>query len=194
VNIHLDTHDSEPGRAHGRPGIGEPESGTALRAGPGPVPIGARRDRRWLHWGAAVLAGDIVVHSTAARLANRWEGWGAEAGNVLFIAISGLLVVGFTYGVVVRRALRSPTQVGRLAGTALGTGVASLASYLIIFTWAPVLIAPGALLLAGEVLRSQPSTRAHRRVALVGAGFGMAAVVVFIWFLVELILTGNFPI
>jgi hypothetical protein len=194
VNSDLDTHDSEPGRPRSRPSIDGSENGTAVPTGPSSAPIGARRDRRWLHWGAAVLAGDLVVHITAARLANAWEGWGAEAGNVLFIATTGLLLVGFTYGVVVRRALRSPVSVGRIAGTALGTGIASLASYVIIFTWAPVLIAPGALLLAGEALRSQASTRAQRRLALAGAGFGVATVAVFIWFLVELILTGNFPI
>jgi hypothetical protein len=145
-------------------------------------------DRRWLHWGAIVLAADVVVHNTAGVLSNDWEGWGVVAVTFVFVLVTGLIITGITYGLVARWALHRR----HAAGAALGTGLVSLASYAIVFTWAPVLIAPAAFLLTREALREEPTPRA-RRMALTGGAFTVATVAVFVWFFVQAAVTGSLP-
>jgi hypothetical protein len=149
---------------------------------------GPIRDRRWLRWGAAVLAADLVIHAGGGTLTNDWEGWGVFWVNVTFVLVTGVVICGMTYGVVARWALRR----GHAAGAALGTGIASLVSYPIFFTWAPLLIAPAAFLLARVELRSAGSPR-RRRMALTGAAFALGTFAVFVWFLVVVLLTGAYP-
>jgi hypothetical protein len=146
------------------------------------------RDRPWLRWGAIVLAADLVVHTGLGVLSNDWEGWGVFWGTFLFILVTGVVLVGVTYGLVARWALRG----GHAAGAALGTGVASLACYAIFFTWAPMLIAPAALLLARVALRSGSRPRT-RRMALTGAAFAVGTFAVFVWFGVVAIVTDSYP-
>jgi hypothetical protein len=79
---------------------------------------------------------------------------------------TGLVIVGLTFGLLVRWALKpSPGGHNRAALAAPLTRVASLAAYGNFFTWAPVLIAPAALLLAREGLRAA-AERDGRRYAL----------------------------
>lgn len=148
----------------------------------------ASASRRWLRWGTAVLVADLVVHAGGGTLSNDWEGWGVFWGNFLFVLITGVVFVGLTYGLVVRWALRRH----HAAGAALATGIVSLASYPIFFTWAPVLIAPAALLLARDVLRTGPAPAA-RRMALTGAAFAVGTFAVFVWFVLTAIVSGSFP-
>jgi hypothetical protein len=151
------------------------------------------RDRRlWLRWGAAVLAADLIVHNTGGVLSNDWEGWGVFWETVTFVLVTGTVLVGITYGLVVRWALRPTPRGNRAATAALWTGAASLAAYAIFFTWAPVLIAPAALLLAREGLRNA-EIRGGRRRALAGRVLAVCTFAVFIWFVVVAIVTGSYP-
>jgi hypothetical protein len=150
------------------------QTAAQLRATDRPV-----RDRRWLRWGAIVLAADLVVHNTGGVLANDWEGWGNFWGNFTFVLVTGVMFVGPTYGVLARWALRPSAPGNRPAGAALGAGIASLAAWALYFTWAPVLIAPAALLLGGEGLR-RARTRRERRSARAGSVLGAISVAVFL--------------
>ena len=164
------------------------------RTDPG-VPATARPTRDpwlWLRWGAAVFAADLAVHIGGGVLGNDWEGWGVFWGNVLFVVVTGLLIVGGTFGVVVRWALRPTPRRDRAATVALWTGVTSLASYAIFFTWAPVLIAPAALLLAREGLRDAASLGDRRR-AMAGRVLAMCTFAGFAWFAVAVFVTGTYP-
>jgi hypothetical protein len=155
----------------------------------------ARQDRDpwlWLRWGAAVLVADLVVHTTAGVLANDWQGWGVFWGNVVFVVVTGLVIVGVTFGLVVRWALRPTLGGNRAATVALWTGAASLASYAIFFTWAPLLIAPAALLLAREGLRTSRSPGERRR-ALAGRVLAVCTFAVFAWFVVAVFVSGTYP-
>ena len=165
-----------------------------MRIDPGVPPAAPpTHDRRlWLRWGAATLVADVVVHTTGGVLGNDWEGWGMFWTNILFILVTGLVIVGGTFGLVVRWALR-PTQRGNRAATvALWTGAASLASYAIFFTWAPVLIAPAALLLAREGLRNAGSPGERRR-AMAGRVLAICTFTVFAWFVGAVFVTGTYP-
>jgi hypothetical protein len=161
---------------------------TQVTERPGTASARPARDRRWLRWGAIVLAADLVFHAGGGTLSNDWEGWGVFWSNVLFVLITGVIIVGTTYGLVARWALRR----SHAAGAALGTGIASLAGYAIVFTWAPVLIAPAAFLLARAALRSDPPP-GGRRMARTGAVFAVATFAVFVWFVVTAIVTGSLP-
>lgn len=195
MTTELRTQPVDPDDRRGRPSRGRHngEDPAAQHSTPLPPATGGlTRDRRWLRWGAAVLAADLIVHPAAAALVNDWEGWGAVVGVTIFVLVTGLVVVGVTYGVIVRWALGPRTSDTAVAAAALGTGVASLAGYALIFAWAPVLIAPAALLLAREALSRRPNATA-RRLALTGGGFGLFTFAVFGSFLVTLALTNNFP-
>jgi hypothetical protein len=153
----------------------------------------SRPDRLWLHWAVAVLAADLVIHFGVGLLVNDWEGWAVAAGTFLFVLVTGLVIVGLTFGLLVRWALKpSPGGRNRAALAALPTGVASLAAYAIFFTWAPVLIAPAALLLAWEGLRAV-GERAGRRYALAGGALAVVSVAFFLFLLVVLFATGSYP-
>jgi hypothetical protein len=153
----------------------------------------SRPDRLWLRWGAAVLAADLVIHFGVGLLVNDWEGWAVAAGTFLFVLVTGLVIVGLTFGLLVRWALKpSPADRNRAALAVVPTGVASLAAYAIFFTWAPVLIAPAALLLAREGLRAA-SDRGGRRYALAGGALALVSVAFFLFLLVALFATGSYP-
>ena len=151
-----------------------------------------REQRLWLRWGAAVLAADLIVHNTGGVLANDWEGWGVFWETVIFVLVTGTVLVGITFGLVVRWALRPTPRGNRAATAALCTGAASLLAYGIFFTWAPVLIAPAALLLAREGLRNA-EFRGGRRRALAGRVLAVCTFAVFVWFAVVAIVTGSYP-
>jgi len=146
----------------------------------------------WLRWGTAVLAADLVVHTAGGVLANDWEDWAVFWENFAFVLITGVVIVGGTFGVVVRWALRPTPRGNRAATVALWTGAASLASYAIFFTWAPVLIAPAALLLAQEGLRNAGSTGERRR-AMTGRVLAICTFAVFAWFVAAVFVTGTYP-
>jgi Protein of unknown function (DUF2759) len=146
----------------------------------------------WLRWAAAVLAADLLVHIGGGVLANDWEGWGVFWGTALFVVITGVVIVGVTFGLVVRWALRATPRGNRAATVALWTGAASLVSYAVFFTWAPVLIAPAALLLAQEGLRNAGSPGERRR-AMAGRVLAICTFAVFGWFVVAVFVTGTYP-
>jgi len=147
-------------------------------------------DRRlWLRWGTAVLTADLVVHNTAGVLVNDWEGWGVVAQTFVFVLVTGLVIVGVTFGLVVRPALRAT----RIAGAGLGMGLASLAAYALFFTWAPVLIAPAALLLGREGWR-RARTPQERRLPAIGAALGVVSLAVFASFFIFMVFTGHYPL
>lgn len=148
---------------------------------------------RWLRWGTTVLAADLIVHTTAGVLVNDWEGWANAAQNFAFVLVTGIVIVGLTYGLLVRWGLKpSPHGRNRAALAALGAGAASLASYAIVFTWAPVLIAPAALVLAREGLR-QSGTHGGYPSAITGAALAVTSLIVAVFFAIVVILTGYFP-
>ena len=68
-----------------------------------------------------------------------------------------------------------------------------MAAYGIFFTWAPVLIAPAALLLAREGLRAARG-RGGRRYALAGGALALVSVAFFLFLLVVLFATGSYPL
>ncbi len=151
------------------------------------------QSRRWLRWGAAVLAADLIVHTTAAALVNDWEGWANGAQNFAFILVTGIVIVGLTYGLLVRWGLKpSPHGRNRAALAALCAGAATLASYAIVFTWAPVLIAPAALVLATDGLRSAHD-RSGRGFAITGAALAVTSLIMAVYFALAVTITGNFP-
>jgi|SRR5215216_2237385 len=154
----------------------------------------SRPDRfLWLRWAAVVLAADLVIHFGGGLRVNDWEGWKVAAGNFLFVLITGLVIVGLTFGLLVRWALKpSPGDRNRAALAALPTGIASLAAYAIFFTWAPVLIAPAALLLAREGLRAA-AERGGRGYALAGGALALVSVAFFLFLLVVSFATGSYP-
>lgn len=149
--------------------------------------------RMWLRWATGVLVADMILHNALGTLVNDWEGWSAAAQVFIFVLITGLLIVGLTFGLLVRWGLRpSPRDRNRAALAAFGAGIASLASYAIFFTWAPVLIAPAALVLAREALRAA-GERGGRGYALTGAALGVSSLGVFALFVVVALVTGDYP-
>ncbi len=110
-----------------------------------------------------MLAADLVIHFGVGLLVNNWEAWAVAADTFLFVLGTGLVIVGLTFGLLLRWALKpSPGGHNRAAFAAPLTGVASLAAYGIFFTWAPVLSAPAALLLAREGLRAAAERRGRQ--------------------------------
>jgi hypothetical protein len=146
-----------------------------------------------LQWGIFVLVADLILHTTAALYVNEWEGWSAVVPLVVFILITGLVVVGVSFGVLARWGLR-PTPVGRnrAATAALIAGIASVISYAAIAIWAPMLIAPAALLLALAALR-QPRDDGGRVRAMAGGALGALSLAAWVWFVGQVLITGEFP-
>jgi hypothetical protein len=151
--------------------------------------------RLWLRWGAVVLAADLVIHNGTGLLVNDWEGWSVAAGTFVFILVTGLVIVGLTFGLVVPWGLKPSPPGGRNRGAlaALVTGIASLAAYAIFFTWAPVLIAPAALLLARNGLRTADN-RAGRAIAMTGGALGLVSLAFCVVLLVVVVATGDYPL
>ena len=72
-----------------------------------------RTDRRsWLRWGIAVFTGVETVHLTAGTLGNEWEGWNVFLGTVIFVVVTGVVIVGLTYGLLVRWGLKASPRGG----------------------------------------------------------------------------------
>jgi hypothetical protein len=141
-----------------------------------------RTDRRsWLRWGIAVFTGVETVHLTAGTLGNDWEGWNVFLGTVVFVVVTGVVIVGLTYGLLVRWGLKaSPRGRNRPALAGLAAGVLSVVSYAAFFMWAPVLIAPGAVLLGRVGLARAQDGQGGRAYAAAGAFLGLASLAVFL--------------
>jgi hypothetical protein len=148
---------------------------TIVRAVPEP-------DRRsWLRWGVAVFLGLETVHFVGGLLGNDWEGWSTFFVNFAFVVVTGLVLVGLTYGLLVRWGLQdSPRGRNRPALVALAAGTLSVAAYAIFFTWAPILIAPGAVLLGRAGLARAQAGQGGRRPAIVGAALGLLSIAGFV--------------
>jgi hypothetical protein len=138
-------------------------------------------ERSWLRWGIAVFVGLETVHFVGGLLGNDWEGWRTFLENFAFILVSGLVLVGLIYGLLVRWGLKpSPRGRNRAALVGLIAGALSVASYAIFFTWAPVLIAPSAVLLGRAGLARAHEGQGRRAQAMVGTFLGLLTFVVFL--------------
>jgi hypothetical protein len=151
--------------------------------------------RLWLKWGLAVFAVVETVHFSTGLLVNDWEGWGAALGVLAFVIITGVVIVGLTYGVLVRWGLKpSPKGRNRPALAALVAGVLSIVSYVAFFMWAPVLIAPAAVLLGRVGLAKAGPGREGRVQAAAGTILGLVSLAVLLGLLTyEAFNHGNYP-
>ena len=150
--------------------------------------------RSWLRWGVAVLVGIETVHTVGGVLVNEWEGWGTFFGNLSFIVVTGLVIVGLTFGLLVRWALKPAGDRNRPARASLIAGMISVVSYVIFFTWAPVLVAPAAVLLAREGLARAREGQGRRGFALAGGFLGLASLALQAFFLIyALTHQGDYP-
>ena len=136
--------------------------------------------RSWFRWGAAVFAGVETVHGAGGTLANDWEGWGTFLEVLGFVVVTGVVLVGLAYGLLVRWSLKT-SQRGRnrAALGALIAGALAVATYPLFFMWTPILIAPAALLLGREGHARAREGQGGRRSALAGAALGLASLAVF---------------
>ena len=155
-----------------------------------------RTARPWRRQAAWMLAAYLVIHNGAATLVNRWEGWSNFAENFAAIAVWGLILVGLTFGLLVRWGLKdSPKGRNRAALTSLGTGVGSLLAYTIYFMWAPFVVAPAAVILAVAGLRTaRESVRGGRRYALAGGVLGGLSSAYWLFCIVFVLSTRHFPL
>lgn len=148
----------------------------------------------WVRAGIVTLVVDLVLHTLAAVLANDWEGWGVFWNNVVFIVLTGLVWVALTFGLLVRWGLTpSPQGRNRAASAAAVAGVLSVVSYLVYFTWAPLVIAPAALVLARAGLRGAAGKRT-RGLALTGAVLGTLSLCYWAICIAVVLITGSFPL
>lgn len=142
--------------------------------------IAGTNGRSWLRWGGAVFVGLEAAHFVGGLVGNDWEGWGTFFENFAFVAVTGLVFVGVIYGLLVRWGLKpSPRGRNRAALVGLVAGVIAVASFAIFFTWAPVLIAPGAILLARAGLAQARAGLGGRAPAITGASLGLLTIGVF---------------
>ncbi len=176
----LDHTGSEPATAHGRRRTAETK----------------RRNPPWSQQALAVLVAYLVVHNGAATAVNDWEGWSVFANNVIVITVWGIVLVGLTFGLLVRWGLKtSPTGLNRAALASLGAGVASLLSYGIYFMWAPFVVAPAAVILASEGLRTARDRGGRGRgYALAGGLLGALSLAYWIFCIAFVLVTGSFPL
>lgn len=131
--------------------------------------------RKWLRWAIAVLVVVEAVHVMVATLVNDWDGLGTFLVVLVFALVSGLVIVGLTFGLLVRWGMKPhPQQRNRPAAGALAAGMLSVVSYAAFFVWAPLLVAPAAVLLGREgVFRRD---RGRYGVAIVGLALGLASI------------------
>lgn len=150
----------------------------------------------WRKQALLVLAAYLVVHNGAATLVNDWEGWPVFAGNVIGVTIWGIVLVGLTFGLLVRWGLKaSPTGRNRAALASLGAGVASLLAYGIYFMWAPFVVAPAAIVLARAGVRTARDGGGRGRSYALGGGVvGALSLAYWIFCIVFVLLTGSFPL
>lgn len=151
--------------------------------------------RSWLRWGGATFAGVEAVHVIAGTALNDWEGWGTFFSILVFVVVSGLVIVGLVYGLLVRWGLEaSPRGRNRAAFASLAAGLLSVAGYAVIFTWAHLLVAPAAVLLGRAGLTQAQEGRGGRAYALSGALIGYASFAFGATLLIYAILNeGNYP-
>jgi hypothetical protein len=150
--------------------------------------------RSWLTWGATLFIADLVIHSAAGSFRNDWEGWGVALENTAFVAITGAVVVGLTYGIFARRALQAPQNgPNRPAKAALIAGILSVAAYGAFPLWAPFLVAPAAVLLGREGLRRATAGHGRRGYALTGTILGLVSFTVMVGLVTFAVITGNYP-
>jgi hypothetical protein len=99
------------------------------------------------------------------------------------------------YGLLVRWGLKpSPRGRNRPALTALAAGVLSVASYAAFFAWAPVLIAPGLVLMGRVGLARAQEGQGGRAYAAAGMLLGLASLNTFAaMFAYALFNDGNYP-
>jgi hypothetical protein len=147
----------------------------------------------WLRWATAVLAADLIIHNGVGVWVNDWQGWGVVAGAAVFVLISGLVIVGLTFGLLVRWGLKPSTRGrNRAAPTALAAGIASLLAYGLYPVWAPMLVAPAALVLARAGLRAA-NQRGGRGFALAGAVLGLTSLALWTLMVIVVLVTENYP-
>jgi hypothetical protein len=147
----------------------------------------------WLRWATVVLAADLIIHNGAGMLVNDWQGWGVVAGTLVFVLITGLVIVGLTFGLLVRWGLKpSPDGRNRAALAALAAGIASLLAYGIYPFWAPMLVAPAALVLARAGLRAAHH-QGGRGFAIAGAALGITSLALWTIVVIVVLVTGSFP-
>lgn len=155
-----------------------------------------RTDRRaWLSRGIAVFAVVETLHAAGGVLVNEWEGWRLFFENVAFVAVSGLVIVALTFGLLVRWGLKeSPKARNRPARAALAAGVVSVLSFVLFFMWTPLLVAPAAVLLGREGLTLAGEGQGARTSAMTGTLLGLASIG-FAVFLIgyALLNQGDFP-
>ena len=132
--------------------------------------------RAWLRWGAAVAVGDAILHTGGGVLINDWEGWGRFLENLLFPVVTALIALGLVYGLWVRWGLKeSRRERNRPALAGLPLAVLSVASFGAFFTWAPLLLSPGAVLLGREGLARAQEGYGGRRLALTAVSLGLTS-------------------
>lgn len=157
--------------------------------------LGRADGRSWLRWGAAVALGDMVLHTGGGYLINEWEGWANFLGNLTFVLVTSLIVLGLVYGLLVRWGLKPAPRGGNrpmLAGVLLA--VASVASYAVFFTWAPLLLSPGAVLLGGEGLARAREGHRGRRGSIAAISLGLASFAFGAFLIIYALLNGgDFP-
>lgn len=152
------------------------------------------QQRTWLTWGAGVFLIVEVVHAVVAVVVNEWEGWRIFLENLLFIVVSGLIVVGLIYGLLVRWAMKKPAEDrNRPASAGMWTGILSVVAYGAFFIWAPFLIGPAAVLLAREGLRHVQESGLGRGRAMVGGSLGALSLAFGIFLIVFALIRGDYP-
>jgi len=148
----------------------------------------------WARAATFTLVVDLVLHTVAAVLANDWEGWGVFWNNVAFIVLTGLVWVALTFGLLVRWGLTTSPRGRNLAAPAAAVaGVLSIVAYLVYFTWAPLVVAPAALVLARAGLRDATDNRT-RGLALTGAVLGTLSLCYWAFCIAFVLITGSFPL
>ena len=115
----------------------------------------------------------IAIHALAGNFANEWEGWGVALSTMSFAAVSGALAVGLTFGIFVRKGLRTAADGrNRPARAALLVGLVGILSYVIFFTGAPAILGAGAITLGLAGLRLAREGRGRRGAAVTGLVLG----------------------
>lgn len=134
----------------------------------------ALEGRTWLRWAVVTLVVVETVHVTSATLVNDWEGWGTFGWVFAFSLVSGIVIVGLTFGLLVRWGMRHSSRGrDRTGAAALTAGILSVASYALFFVWAPLLVAPAAILLGREGVARRD--RGGNGIAVAGLALGVAS-------------------
>lgn len=148
----------------------------------------------WWRAGLVMLACYLILHIGLASLVNDFDGWANFASNTVAIVVWGLVLVGLTFGGLVRWGLKaSPEGRNRAALASTGAGAASVLAYGIYFMWTPLVVAPAALLLAHAGWMVAGS-KGGRGFALIGGALGALSLAYWIICMVFVLITGSFPL